>query len=421
VTTTILPIRVTTAGVSVIVLAVAIALAGVELSVNNYGESARLAHGASLLASSSTVYRWGVPFPGGGGVRAGMEDDLPTVVDDLPSQVSEVVTSNSDTYALDSNGAVWAWGADGDGEFGNGTTTSFSGTPVQVKFPAGVVIAKLPSPMPFNTGLAIDTSGNVWGWGYNKDEELCLPSKPAPYLVPTRLPLAHVTLASGAAGHALYDSNGTIYSCGNNTYGQLGDGRTTSAASAVPVPVAGLPRQAVRTLVSSWGNSGALMADGTYYDWGYNSSGQLGDGKTNNSSLAVVVDLGAAVTSVSEGGSNSANGQTLVVLSDSSVWSWGNGSFGQLGDGSRKSSASPIRIDVPTVVTISQVVTGGSSSYAIDDFGDVWAWGQNNYGQLGNGTAGSEVTTKPASLGISMAEISSTAANVAGLERSNSQ
>jgi alpha-tubulin suppressor-like RCC1 family protein len=290
---------------------------------------------------------------------------------------------------------------------------SFSDHPVQVEFPAGVTIASLPSPMPYNTSLAIDTDGNIWGWGYNEDDELCLSSQIL--LLPTMLPLTDVTLASGAGDHMLYYSQGQLYACGGNQYGDLGDGTTTS--STTPVLVEGLPDEPVQALVSSWRNSGALMADGTYYDWGYNEAGQLGNGTTAFSTLPVLVPLRATVTDVSLGGSSGSNGQTLAILSDGSIWAWGQGGFGQLGDGLTANALSPVPVTVPVGVVFSRVLSGGSTSYAIDTTGDLWAWGENNFGQLGDGTSGSADAVLPISIGVFLTQVSSTASNVAGLSR----
>ncbi|MGO9216243.1 MAG: hypothetical protein ACLP5E_00510 [Streptosporangiaceae bacterium] len=76
-----------------------------------------------------------------------------------------------------------------------------------------------------------------------------------------------MTTLAGASTHTLFDAGGTVYSCGANLSGDLGDG--TTANSTTPVEVAGLGSRAVVQLVASFANSGALLSDGTYYDWGY--------------------------------------------------------------------------------------------------------------------------------------------------------
>ena len=116
------------------------------------------------------VYNWGDPW----GAPSGLPYYGPTPVDGVPGTIVQISTSNSASYALTKTGEVWAWGVGQGGALGNGTKPKSTITPVQVKFPAGVKIGSLPSPMPFDTGMAIDRNGNIWGWGSNVEGSLCL-------------------------------------------------------------------------------------------------------------------------------------------------------------------------------------------------------------------------------------------------------
>jgi alpha-tubulin suppressor-like RCC1 family protein len=329
----------------------------------------------------------------------------------IPGTVTAIATSNSDSYALTSSGKVWAWGAGAKGELGNGTVPLVTARAVEVDFPAGVTIASLPNPMPFDGGLAIDSQGNLWGWGVNTAEELCLPG-PAVVLRPTQLPVHGVTLATGAARHIVFDAGGTVYACGQGQSGQLGDGKF--GRSATPIAVVGLPALGVTSLTSSWMGSGALMSDGSYYDWGYNAAGQLGNGTTANSALPVHVPLPAPVAQVSMGGSTGANGQTLALLTDGEVWTWGSGTSGQMGNGTFTSSPTPIQVVPPGGTHWVFVNSGGYASYAIDAAGTLWSWGRNDVGQLGTGRL-PKTTATPLHVGTRLTRVSSTADNVAGL------
>ena len=155
------------------------------------------------------------------------------------------------------------------------------------------------------------------------------------------------------------------------------------------------------------------MADGSYYDWGYNRADQLGNGTTTNSDTPVLVDLPAKVRQLSLGGSAAANGQTVAILANRSVWAWGDDRSGQLGTGKASSGSDPTQVDVPPRVSFAQVVSGGSTMYGIDSSGAVWSWGQNNVGALGFGALA--VSDQPVKVGISLSCLSSTAANVEGL------
>jgi alpha-tubulin suppressor-like RCC1 family protein len=355
------------------------------------------------------VYRWGVV--GNQGKIASLELKTPTVVAGITGTITQIATSNSDGYALTSAGRVYAWGVNSYGELGDGKLTPYETTAMRVDFPAGVKITALPNPMPFDAGLAIDSTGHVWGWGLNGSHDLCLPN--LRYTRPQRLPLSGVTLATGARTHALFYARGTVYACGSGDAGELGTGSTASASQ--PAPVAGLPRGVtVTALTSSWEGSGALLANGGYYDWGYNAAGQLGDGTTADSAVPVKVNLPGPVTQVFQGGSGQTNGQTLAIVKGGSVWAWGNNRWGQLGDSTTTNADLPVRVRVPAGATFTAVNSGGYTSFAIDSAGRLWAWGGNDNGQLGTGSA-ARIAPLPVDVGIRLAQVSSTASDVAGL------
>jgi alpha-tubulin suppressor-like RCC1 family protein len=364
---------------------------------------------ASAATSGGTVYRWGAP--GSLGKIAQIERTTPTAVTGIKGKVVQIATSNSDSYALTSTGTVWAWGVDNYGELGNGTTTLDKTQAVQVSFPAGVRITALPDPMPFDGALAIDSRGDVWGWGLDASNDLCLPALDYPR--PHELPLSGVTLATGARTHSLYYSHGKVYACGSGEGGALGTGST--ANSATPVAVTGLPAGVrVTTLTSSWEGSGALLSNGTYYDWGYNPAGQLGDGSTANSDVPVQVSLPAAVRQVFQGGSGPGNGQTIALLANGSVWTWGANKDGQLGDGGTTNSDVPVCVQVPAGVRFVTVSSSGYTTFAIDSSGRLWAWGGGQNGELGTGRT-VRVQTQPVDVGVHLTQVSGTASNLAGL------
>ena len=329
----------------------------------------------------------------------------------LPGSVAEVATSNSSQYALLTNGSVYAWGLGNAGQLGDGATKNSFTKPVRVRFPAGVKIASLPSDvMPFDTGLAVDTKGNVWGWGDNQGGELCLGNHQK-HLTPVRLPFSHVTAVAGAFDHALYDAKGQVWACGLNSLGELGDG--TIKSSSWPFKVKGLgPSAHVVFLVAAFANSGALLADGKYLDWGANGEGQLGIGtlKKKLSDVPVTVPLPTRARQVTQGGSAPGNGQTLALLTNGRLYAWGYDGQGQLGDGKTAARSSPELITPPSGVTYRAVASSGGTSYGISKTGKVYAWGGGQEGQIGNGTTESSFT--PVKVASGATGISATADDV---------
>ena len=176
--------------------------------------------------------------------------------------------------------------------------------------------------------------------------------------------------------------------------------------------MAGLDGSAVTKLVASFANAGALLADGKYFDWGYDANGQLGDGHIGRSSdVPVRVRLPHPVTQVAQGGSIWGNGQTLVKLSDGSLWAWGANHNGQLGNQTTGMQPYPVRFYPPAGVTYKSLATGSATSYAISAAGRVYAWGVSFAGQVGDGTTLTTLTPVRVASGVTM--ISSTANNVA--------
>ncbi len=206
-------------------------------------------------------------------------------------------------------------------------------------------------------------------------------------------------VAGGGTGFTLaVGTDGRAYSWGANSwgsesYGQLGDGTTTdrSAPGLVALPAGVTATQ----VAAGCGHGLALTAGGQVYTWGDNDFGQLGDGTTTGRGTPGPVDLpsGATVTQVAAGCYHS-----LAVTSDGQIYAWGDNLFGQLGDGTTTDSATPVPVSLPSGVAATQVVGGGGYTLALADGGLAYAWGYNWAGQLGDGTT----TNRPAPTPVSM-------------------
>jgi alpha-tubulin suppressor-like RCC1 family protein len=363
-------------------------------------------HVTARVSWTTTVLRWGSFF---GGVPRNVGTRLSPVPVTLPGKVVQVGTSNAAQYALLSDGRLYAWGIGTQGELGNGRRKNSVTRAVRVRFPAGVKIVSIPADaMPYDTGLAVDTRGRAWGWGDNGGGELCLGNLKL-HTTPVRLPLRGVTTLAGASNHALYDAGGTVYACGKNMKGDLGTGNTRGTLT--PAPVARLDGRRVIRLVASFANSGALLSDGSYYDWGDDSNGKLGNRRPLKfSGVPVRVPLHGRVTDIAQGGSWWNNGQSVAQLANGTLWSWGNNQAGQLGNHKRGARAAPVRFRLPRGVTAAHLATGAKTSYAVSRSGKVYAWGTSHVGQAGTGSTRTRL--KPVLVASGAIAISSTANNV---------
>ena len=177
----------------------------------------------------------------------------------------------------------------------------------------------------------------------------------------------------------------TLTAWGYNYFGQLGDGsyghnRTT------PVEVSNLGGAELKAIAAGSSHSLALKADGTVLAWGDNTSGQLGDGTNDKSTIPVQVedpnDLSgflSGVNAIAVGWSHS-----LALKDDGTVWAWGENRSGQLGNGSTTNSNTPVQVS--DLDGVKAVAAGWGHSLALKDDGTVWAWGDNQLGQLSDGT-----------------------------------
>ncbi|MFY0563436.1 MopE-related protein [Archangium lansingense] len=191
-------------------------------------------------------------------------------------------------------------------------------------------------------------------------------------------------IAAGQNHSFALRSNGQVLAWGQNTYGQLGDGTTTTRTA--PVPVAGLPP--ARSIAAGLSHSLAVSGDGIAYAWGQNNTGQLGDGTLNNRTtpVQVVIPGNVTVTAVAAGLSHS-----LALTTDGKVWAWGQNANAQIGDGTTGGTrTTPVQVNIPGGAVA--IAAGWYHSLALSADGKVWVWGRNNTGQVGNGGTTNQTT-----------------------------
>lgn len=184
-------------------------------------------------------------------------------------------------------------------------------------------------------------------------------------------------VSAGAQSSVVLKSDGTIWTSGDNSYGQLGVNVTPGASSPVQIP--GLT--GFSAVASGHYHVLALKNDGTVWAWGSNSDGQLGTGTNLNiNSQPAQVTMLADVVAVSSGGYHS-----LALKSDGTVWAWGSNLYGGLGIGTGVSSNIPVQI--PGLSGVKAISAGYFHSLVLKTDGTVWAFGYNGDGELGVGTA----------------------------------
>ncbi len=344
---------------------------------------------ALAVASDGTVWAWGRNDYGQLG--KGTSSSTYPVSGQYPVRagalvgVQAVAAGYFHSLALKSDGTVWAWGHNDDGQLGDGTNSDRL-SPVQVSgltevraVAARMIDFAYPAGPEFS--LALKQDGSVWMWGQPNVAGV------AASTVPTQIAtLPGATAIAAGDGHILVlAGNGTVWAWGANTYGQLGN--ANPATQLVLTQVSGLT--GVTAIAAGTDDSFALKSDGTIWAWGYNSYGQLGDGTTTNQSTPVQV-VGPGGTGTLTGTVSIAAGtdHTLAVRQDGSVWNWGSGGHGELGNGTYTYSNSiPIQVlgyNGVGLLSGASVVAGGNwHSLALASDGSISAWGEGSYGQIG--------------------------------------
>jgi alpha-tubulin suppressor-like RCC1 family protein len=239
------------------------------------------------------------------------------------------------------NGAVKCWGYNAFGELGNGTTSS-SSTPVNVTgLSSGVNVVKAGE---YHT-CALTAAGGVKCWGQNSSGQLgnaaTLPA--APSLTPVNvsgLTSGVAALSAGGLHTCALTTGGGLKCWGDNTYGQLGNGATLPAPpSSSPVNVSGLT-SGMNAISGGSRHTCALTTGNAAKCWGWNAYGQLGNGTTGLSSFPVNVSgLSSSVNIIRAGYYDS-----CALLTSGGLRCWGDNQFGELGDGTYNNALIPVSV-----------------------------------------------------------------------------
>ncbi len=287
---------------------------------------------------------------------------------------------------------VKAWGENASGQLGDGTRTGpeecgpskntpCSATPVQVSNLSGVVAVSGGD----QHALALLEDGTVMAWGANEKGQLgdgkagLSEGSDVPVKVIGLSERVTAVVAGAQFSLALLES-GKVMAWGANEAGELGDASTTS--SDVPVEVTGLGEKVTAIAAGSTGQFAlALLESGKVVAWGTNGSGQLGNGTTKGSEVPHEVSgLSEKVTAIAAGQLVS-----LALLESGTVMDWGNNTYGELGNGTETNSGVPV--PVKGLSGVAAIAAGGFSGLALlSGTGKVMAWGYNGAGQLGDGT-----------------------------------
>lgn len=330
------------------------------------------------LKTNGTLWAWGHNYSGELGDGTFADKDVPTQIGG-DTNWSFVVGNASHTLALKTDGTLWAWGANDYGQLGDGT---FESKNVPIRIGSDTDWKSVASGR--GVTIALKTDGTLWAWGYNVYGQLgdsTFENKNTPVQIGNDTNWAVVV-----ASYNLYSNdscyivalktNGTLWVWG---YGYGGAPQVVSDTSWAE-------------LVTGGRHTLALKADGTLWAWGVNDHGQLGDGTFENKVIPTQIGSDTDWTTVVTAGVD----HSIALKNDGTLWAWGGNEFGQVGDGTFEIRNVPTQIGNGTNWSV-KAASSGNHTLIVKTDGTLWGWGNNDYGQLGDGTL--EIKNIPTQIG----------------------
>ena len=365
------------------------------------------ANHSSAISSEARVFTWGRNLDGRLGDGTTIQREKPI---EITSQfdlndgetIVQISLGFQHSSALSSDGRVFTWGVNYFGQLGDGTTTErLVPTEITSQFVLGAEETITQMELGEYHSSAITSEGRLFTWGRNSFGQLG-DGTTTERLVPTEITsqfelneedaISLITL--GRAFSLAITTEGRVFTWGRNSYGELGDG--TAIDKHVPTDITSFfafnPEETVIQIASSFYHSSVITSEGRVFMWGYNFYGQCGDGTTTNKLVPTEIESnfdlieGETVIQLSLGG----NSYSIARTSKRRVFVWGNNEYGQLGDGTTIDKYVPTEItsnfDLNENETIIQVSLGEYHSIVMTSNGRILTWGSNTFGQLGIGT-----------------------------------
>ena len=401
------------------------------LAANYIGSWTTLAAGADQTAAATgwKILAWGLNTNGGLGDGTTVNKSTPsisTTTDAIALRFNQAPAGSSQHgWAIRSDGSLWNWGINTNGQAGDGTSVTnrsvavvlgnwpYVSSPVQIGSNAGSW-SEVSAGASYTLGIS--TAGLLYGWGINNSNQTGYPvntydrnlsaslvasgswtevsagnnhalAVKSDYTLwtwgaPTAanvavLPVSWTAILS-QGGSTFFTmairSDGALFTWGVNSFGQLGIGDTLSRSSPTQIGM----NNSWSAIAASPSTSMAIRADGKLFAWGYNLGGQIGDGTIVNQSSPIQIG-NSSWTNIASG----AGGVSYAIRTDGGLFAWGAGAVGQIGDGTTATNrSSPIQIGSSSWSAIS---TSTSSTYAISA-NRLYAWGYNAQNQLGDGS-----------------------------------
>jgi len=329
--------------------------------------------GATGLVVTPELWVWGANFVGQLGTNDTTDTTTPVTTFAGGTNWKSVICGGSHTAAIKTDGSLWTWGANSNGQLGVNDTTNRT-TPVTT-FAGGNTWKSVAAGS--NNTVAIKTDGSLWVWGRNIFTQLGVNDT-------TNRSTPVTTFAGGnnwksvSAGTQItgaIKTDGSLWVWGRNSFAQLGVNDTTNRSTPVTTFAGGTNWKSVSCVDAS---TAAIKTDGSLWVWGRNSYGTLGTNDTNNRSTPVTTFAGGNTWKEVSCGYN----PTAAVKTDGSLWTWGGNIFGGLGTNDTTTRNTPVTTFAGGN-NWKSVACGDFHMAAIKTDGTLWVWGNGSNGRLG--------------------------------------
>ncbi len=345
---------------------------------NSFGQCwSKITAGSShslIIKNDGTLWAWGGNVYGELGDGTYISKNTPIQIGS-DNNWKDVKAGAHHTIAIKNDGSLWSWGRNYSGELGDGTNID-KNTPTQIGTDNNwfKIFSKISG-----HSLAQKNDGTLWAWGSNNSGQLgdgTNINKNVPILIQT----VNIwdKIVPGNYHNVSIKTDGTLWAWGNNTYGQLGN--STNTDSYIPNQI-GTDTDWKEVTVGYF-HTVAIKNNGTLWAWGSNYTGQLGNGLSgSNFSTNSPTQIG---TATNWDKIDSGLQHTIAIKTDGTLWGWGWNYTGQIGNGNLIDQDQPIQVG--TLTNWEKISVGDITSFALQNNNTLWAWGANGVGELGDGT-----------------------------------
>ena len=330
---------------------------------------------AFAIKTDSTLWFWGSNEYAH--LSPNSRSTSPLAIQQIMTNVSSMCISPLSAFVIQQDGNLWSWGSNEFGQLGNIFPDYVYGQRNNIMDNVESVSSY------FSHTLIIKKDHTLWGWGSNESGQLGIGTTVKSY-VSVKI-MDNVAFAKAyTKSSSVIKLDGSLWTFGNNENKQLGLGNTLNQL---------YPNQILTDVDQNIGSHGALLNDGSLWMWGTNASGELGNGTIIDPSgpikiLSNVIDVATT------------DAYTLAVKEDGSLMVWGSNDYGQLGLGTTSAVTTKVPTQVIYFSTYKQNViatpetfpvefkgnTTSGTHYVVDSEGTLWAWGNNDYATIGDGT-----------------------------------